>query len=162
MGKYKELAEKIGNLVEQKNAAYGNSFDQAGEFLKLLYPNGIPPESYGDMLCVVRIFDKLKRIATKKDAFGESPYGDIIGYGLLGLNKDIEAAKLFSTEEASKLVAKETVNVNCEICNNPIGEGIPKDEYKEDGRYAHSQCFEKYQQQRAEQPPSLPQDTTEE
>jgi hypothetical protein len=40
------------------------------------------------MLCVVRIFDKLKRIATNKDAFGESPYGDIIGYGLLGLHKD--------------------------------------------------------------------------
>ena len=88
MGKYKELAEQIGNLVEEKNAAYGNSFEQAGEFLRLLYPNGIPPEAYGDMLCVVRIFDKLKRIATNKDAFGESPYGDIIGYGLLGLHKD--------------------------------------------------------------------------
>ena len=88
MGKYKELAEQIGNLVEEKNAAYGNSFDQAGEFLRLLYPKGIPPEAYGDMLCVVRIFDKLKRIATNKDAFGESPYGDIIGYGLLGLHKD--------------------------------------------------------------------------
>lgn len=93
MGKYKELAEQIGNLVEEKNAAYGNSFDQAGDFLRLLYPNGIPPESYGDMLCVVRIFDKLKRIATRKDAFSESPYGDIIGYGLLGLNKDLEANK---------------------------------------------------------------------
>ena len=88
MGKYKELAEQIGNLVEEKNAAYGNSFDQAGEFLRLLYPNGIPPEAYGDMLCVVRIFDKLNRIATNKDAFCESPYGDIIGYGLLGLHKD--------------------------------------------------------------------------
>jgi hypothetical protein len=93
MGKYKELAEQIGNLVEEKNAAYGNSFDQAGEFIRLLYPNGIPPEAYGDMLCVVRIFDKLKRIATNKDAFGESPYGDIIGYGLLGLHKDKLAGK---------------------------------------------------------------------
>ena len=93
MGKYKELAEQIGNLVEQKNTAYGNSFEQAGEFLKLLYPNGIPPEAYGDMLCVVRIFDKLKRIATNKDAFGESPYGDIVGYGLLGLQKDKAAGK---------------------------------------------------------------------
>lgn len=93
MGKYKELAEQIGNLVEEKNAAYGNSFDQAGEFLRLLYPNGIPPEAYGDMLCVVRIFDKLKRIATNKDAFGESPWRDIIGYGLLGLHKDKLAEK---------------------------------------------------------------------
>ena len=82
MGKYKELAEQIGNLVEEKNAAYGNSFDQAGDFLRLLYPNGIPPESYGDMLCVVRIFDKLKRIATNKDAFGEDPKSDLLGLAI--------------------------------------------------------------------------------
>ena len=87
-GKFKELAERVGELVDEKNANYGNSFSESGEFLKLLYPNGIPPESYGDMLCVVRIFDKLKRIATKKDAFGESPYSDIVGYGLLGLDRD--------------------------------------------------------------------------
>jgi sulfate transport system permease protein len=45
-------------------------------------------EQYDDMLCIVRIIDKLFRIATAKDAFGESPYGDITGYGLLGLMKD--------------------------------------------------------------------------
>lgn len=98
MGKYKELAERIGNLVDDKNAAYGSSFDQAGDFLKLLYPNGIPVDSYTDMLCVVRIFDKLKRIATRKDAFGESPYGDIVGYGLLGLYKDGGTDKVENAE----------------------------------------------------------------
>lgn len=98
MGKYKELAERIGNLVDDKNAAYGSSFDQAGDFLKLLYPDGIPVASYTDMLCVVRIFDKLKRIATRKDAFGESPYGDIVGYGLLGLFKDGGSQKVENTE----------------------------------------------------------------
>ena len=98
MGKYTELAEQIGNLVDQKNAAYGSSFDQAGDFLKLLYPDGIPVDSYTDMLCVVRIFDKLKRIATRKDAFGESPYGDIVGYGLLGLYKDGGSQKVDNTE----------------------------------------------------------------
>ncbi len=36
------------------------------------------------MLALVRIFDKMKRIATQKDAFGESPFKDIAGYGLLG------------------------------------------------------------------------------
>lgn len=93
MGKYKELANQIGELVDVKNAAYGNSFEEAGAFLKLLYPDGIPPEKYGDMLCVVRIFDKLKRIATKKDAFGESPYQDIVGYGLLGTQRDNEISE---------------------------------------------------------------------
>ena len=109
MGKYKELAERIGNLVDDKNAAYGSSFDQAGDFLKLLYPDGIPVDSYTDMLCVVRIFDKLKRIATRKDAFGESPYGDIVGYGLLGLYKDGGAGKVENTEVSTPVDAKQTV-----------------------------------------------------
>lgn len=83
-----DLATEIGNLVEEKNRAYGDSFAKTGDFLRLLYPNGIPPEKYGDALCIVRIFDKLKRIATDKDALGESPYRDIAGYALLGLRMD--------------------------------------------------------------------------
>lgn len=39
------------------------------------------------MLCIVRIFDKLMRIANKKDAFAESPYADLAGYALLGEKK---------------------------------------------------------------------------
>ena len=86
--KYEDLAKRVGALVDVKNKAYGDSFHKAGEFLQILYPNGIPPEKYIDALCIVRIFDKLMRIATKKDAFGESPYGDILGYALLGLDND--------------------------------------------------------------------------
>jgi len=52
---YQALANEIGALVNEKNKAYGNSFEQAEEFLKLLFPNGIPIESYSDMLCIVRI-----------------------------------------------------------------------------------------------------------
>lgn len=33
---------------------------------------------------MVRIFDKMKRIVNHKDAFSESPYADIAGYGILG------------------------------------------------------------------------------
>jgi hypothetical protein len=87
-----ELGERIGKLLEEKNAAYGNSFDDAGDFLKLLYPNGVQPEQMNDMLCMARIFDKMKRIATNKDAFGESPYQDIAGYAILGLRR-VEAEK---------------------------------------------------------------------
>lgn len=93
--KYTDLATEIGKIVDEKNKNYGNSFGQAGDFLKLLYPDGIKPEQYGDMLCIVRIFDKLKRIATSKNAYGESPYSDLIGYGLLGLamSKEEEESK---------------------------------------------------------------------
>jgi hypothetical protein len=90
---YELAAESIGKLVTEKNKAYGNSFEDAEKFLQLLFPNGIPVESYSDMLCIVRIFDKLKRIATNKDAFGESPYNDIMGYAILGLVKDKKQGK---------------------------------------------------------------------
>jgi hypothetical protein len=102
MGKYEDLAKKVGQLVDDKNKAYGNSFADVGDFLKILYPNGVTPENYTDMLCVVRVFDKLKRIATKKDAFGESPYRDIVGYALLGLQKDEELAANSSQPEEDK------------------------------------------------------------
>lgn len=87
---YIDLAIEIGALVDEKQKAYGDSFSKCREFLKLLYPNGIQPEQYTDALCLVRIFDKQMRIAKKKEAFGESPYKDIAGYGLLGAMKDAE------------------------------------------------------------------------
>jgi hypothetical protein len=91
--RYGTLGKEIGSLVDEKNAAYGNSFAKCGEFLKLLYPNGIQPEQYSDAPCLVRIFDKQMRIATNKDAFGESPYRDIVGYGLLWVAKDAKRRK---------------------------------------------------------------------
>jgi len=87
-GVYEKIGLDVGKLVDEKQKAYGNSFGKAGDFLKLLYPDGIQPEQYGDALTLVRIFDKQMRIATMKDAFGESPYRDIAGYGLLGVRKD--------------------------------------------------------------------------
>lgn len=84
MGKFANMGKEIGELVEKKNAAYGDSFAKAGDFLRLLYPQGISPDKYDDALALVRIFDKQMRIATDKDALGESPYRDIAGYGILG------------------------------------------------------------------------------
>jgi hypothetical protein len=80
---HKQVAAEIGALVAEKNAAYGDSFARCGDFLRLLYPDGIKPEQYGDALAMVRIFDKFKRIATNPGAFGEDPRRDVAGYGLL-------------------------------------------------------------------------------
>jgi hypothetical protein len=88
------LATEIGKLVEEKNAAYGSSFAKCGEFLRILYPDGIHPHQYHDALLIVRIFDKLMRIATAKDALGENPYRDIAGYGLLGASEPTTPALL--------------------------------------------------------------------
>ena len=85
MADFVAIGKTIGELVEQKNRAYGDSFRKCGEFLKLLYPNGIQPEQYQDALALVRIFDKQMRIATDKTAMAENPYQDIAGYGLLGV-----------------------------------------------------------------------------
>ena len=83
--KFEKIATEIGKLVDEKDAAYGSSFLKSEKILKILYPNGIEPEQYKDMLAITRIIDKLFRIATKKDAFGENPFKDIAGYGILGV-----------------------------------------------------------------------------
>ena len=88
--KFQEIGTEIGKLVDKKNSAYGSSFEKSEQILKVLYPNGIEPEQYKDMLAITRIVDKLFRIATKKDAFGESPFKDIAGYGILGVANDKE------------------------------------------------------------------------
>ncbi len=84
MDTYKELGMRIGALVEEKQKAYGDSFGKAGPIMEILYPDGIRLDKLKDALVVVRIIDKLSRIATDKDALGESPFMDIAGYGLLG------------------------------------------------------------------------------
>lgn len=90
---YQNIANFIANVVAQKNEAYGSSFSKSQEFLEILYPNGIQVHQYKDMLTIARIFDKLMRIANRKDAFSESPYGDIMGYALLMLKEEAEQSK---------------------------------------------------------------------
>lgn len=80
-----EIAEEVGAIVTRKNAEYGNAFADSGAFLKILYPDGIRPDQYDDVLLLVRIFDKQKRIANGKKG-GEDPYQDIAGYGILGVS----------------------------------------------------------------------------
>ena len=78
-------ALEVARLVVAKRKAYGNSFAKTGEVLKVLYPRGISVEEYPDALTIVRVIDKLFRVATDRDAFGESPWKDIMGYALLAL-----------------------------------------------------------------------------
>ena len=86
---FEQLGQQVGLLVASKNAAYGDSFAKAGEVLKLLYPNGIKPDQYRDALGILRVIDKLFRIANDKEAFEENPWEDIAGYGVLGMAEDI-------------------------------------------------------------------------
>jgi len=83
-GVFQSIGTEIGGTVEQKNEAYGSSFIKCGQFLELLYPDGMRPEQYTKALLLVRIFDKQMRIAHSETAFGESPFRDIAGYGICG------------------------------------------------------------------------------
>jgi hypothetical protein len=76
-----EIFGEVAVVVDRSNKAYGDAFHMSAAFLKLLWPEGVPPEQYADMLAIIRIFDKLMRIASSRGAFGESPARDIAGYG---------------------------------------------------------------------------------
>lgn len=82
---YPEIGLRIGALVEEKQAAYGDSFGKSGDVMRALYPDGIALDKMADALTVVRIIDKLFRIATDRDELGESPWRDIAGYALLAV-----------------------------------------------------------------------------
>lgn len=81
---FRRIGAEIGELVATKNQAYGDSFARSGEIMRVLYPDGIRPDQYEDALGVVRVVDKLFRVATDRDALGENPWRDIAGYGILG------------------------------------------------------------------------------
>lgn len=109
MKDYVALGTSIGQLVQSKQKAYGDSFGKSGEILRILYPEGISLEKLDDALTIVRVIDKLFRIATDRDALGESPWRDIAGYALLSL------ARLEKSSE-TKL---NPLNPACVVCGKP-------------------------------------------
>lgn len=79
-----EIGQRIGELVQRKNAEYGDSFNQSYRILEVLYPAGVKPEQYLDMLAIIRVVDKLFRLS-RGDQGDESAWADIAGYGILGV-----------------------------------------------------------------------------
>ena len=82
-GRYEERGRALGALVDRKQREYGDSFHRSEAIIRALWPNGIPVEAYTDALAVVRVIDKLFRVAAGKQG-DEDPWRDIAGYGLLG------------------------------------------------------------------------------
>jgi hypothetical protein len=79
---YEEIGQSIGQLVDKKNKQYGDSFNKSGDILNVLYPNGVQPEQYRDLLAVTRIIDKLMRVANGNQG-EENAWNDIGGYSIL-------------------------------------------------------------------------------
>ncbi len=82
-----KTGQEVGKLVSEKQKAYGDSFGRSGDCLRQMFPDGIKPHQYDDLLTIARILDKLFRIANDPEAFSENPYQDIVGYGLLGMRR---------------------------------------------------------------------------
>jgi len=83
MKNYEQIGKDIGKLVDAKQKQYGDSYGKSEAILKALYPDGIKPEQYKNLLYIVRVNDKLCRISTDNDPSGENPSQDIAGYSLL-------------------------------------------------------------------------------
>lgn len=77
------LAIKTGELVAEKNQAHGDSVRRSAKIMQTLYPDGISFAQIPSALLVVRILDKLSRIANDPTFGGEDPAQDITGYGLI-------------------------------------------------------------------------------
>lgn len=86
---YVRLGKAVGELITEKQQAYGDSFHKSGEVLKILYPKGVKPDSYTDLLAITRVLDKLFRLATDPNYGQESPWRDIAGYALLRLSDNV-------------------------------------------------------------------------
>ena len=80
--KYSKKAQQLAELISVKNAQYGNSFQESAKILDILYPNGVKANDYENMMTIVRILDKIFRIANG-DKGDESAWDDIAGYALL-------------------------------------------------------------------------------
>lgn len=85
MNHYDEIAQAIATLLATKQAQYGDSVGTAPKILALLYPDGVCVGQYGDLLTIVRILDKLKRIATANADDPEDAWLDLAGYAVLRL-----------------------------------------------------------------------------
>ncbi len=84
---YLTIAQEVAELVTRKQEAYGDAFGRSEQIFKILFPEGIPVERYTEVLTLVRIIDKIFRIANANDSFNEDAWKDIMGYALLMCEK---------------------------------------------------------------------------
>ena len=85
MKDYQQIAEKLVSTLEEKRKAYGDGFSGVPEILKILYPHGVLPEDYENLLTLTRILDKIYRISNNDTT--EDPWLDIAGYSFLAMRE---------------------------------------------------------------------------
>lgn len=105
------LGTSIGATLQQKNLAYGDSFSKTPAILEVLYPDGVKPSQYRNLLTLVRMLDKINRIAaqTGNSRDSEDPFTDLAGYAILAQVLQ-ESAKLDEKERIAKACAEKADN----------------------------------------------------
>jgi hypothetical protein len=115
------LASTIGHTLQQKNLAYGDSFSKTPKLLEILYPDGVRPEQYPNMLTLVRMLDKINRIANQdsRTTDAEDPFTDLAGYAILA-QVLLESKKLDTKEAIAKSCkeAADRIYAECKGSNN--------------------------------------------
>jgi len=82
------IARDVASMVKEKNREYGGAFQKVSHILSILFPNGIPTSKYHDVAILVRVLDKICRIASANDKdVKKDAWLDIVGYGLLRLSE---------------------------------------------------------------------------
>lgn len=78
------MGEELVLKVSKKNADYGSAFEQINKMLLILFPDGIPPSKFRDATILIRMLDKVCRIANNNPKFfPEDSWDDIGGYALV-------------------------------------------------------------------------------
>lgn len=85
MNPFDPLCTDLSKLLWEKRQSYGsNNLTGTGDFFKLLFPEGIPPERFQDALILARMFDKMSRIARGTQG-QEDAWQDLAGYAVCAM-----------------------------------------------------------------------------
>ncbi len=84
----RSIAYDVAVIVEEKNREYGSAFKKVSHILSILFPNGIPQKKYHDVAILVRVLDKVCRIANANEVgVRKDAWLDICGYALICLSE---------------------------------------------------------------------------
>ena len=84
----RSVASDVAVIVEEKNKEYDSAFEKVSKILFILFPNGIPTNKYHDAAILIRVLDKVCRIANTNDkGVKKDAWLDICGYALLRLSE---------------------------------------------------------------------------
>lgn len=101
---YESAGGLLGALVLEKQRQYGNALKRAAEMLAILWPDGLPVDQYLDACSVMRVIEKLSRVAAG-DLGDESAWLDIAGHGLVAARLSRQSVSDFETRHETEAIS---------------------------------------------------------